>query len=243
MSLGIADHSEAVKLQDTSDRRFFIKQTSDDIPSPDVIRRCLDMHCAELMYSYLWDETLVDCTDFIRGRAPVTLDKMQQIARQRPPAAAFLQQLAEDPDFLVNYERNKGVQQDIDALHRLQLHSLCDMSVAPFLTNAKAAYKEELKGDHRSGSAKWIPICKNYLHEAMQQYFRGERFHGHIINKDSMSRTIKEAGILSRGTTWALKTDGIARKVPCYAMPSAECLRALLIKKKWWQYEDMPEIM
>ncbi len=208
-----------------------------------MVRRCLDMHCAELMYSYLWDESLVDCTDFIRGRAPVTMDKMQQIARQRPPAAAFLQQLAEDPDFLVNYERNKGVQQDLDVLDRLRLRKLFEDSVSPYVANVKAAYKEQLRGDHRAGTAVWIPICKTYFHDAMQHFFRGERFHGHILNKESMSSTIKEAGILSRQTTWALKTDGVNRKVPCYALPSACCLRALLIKKKWWQYEDMPEIM
>ncbi len=234
------NRDNAIKLESKDERRVFYVTCGPAPKNLDILHKlATDNEVADIYYSYLCDEDRIDVSSFRFGQAKNTYAKNQATADQRPPAAAFLQKLVEEPDYLYREE----MRQYNAAEHTAALQLKLKFRPAGMLQHIDPdiALEREINVDARETNALRIytDIKKAHLSERCAWYFKGQQLPGEQKNAKNFEKVFDNLLGKSKTRMWCLApTDEPVRTARCYRLPSVEGLKYLLQRESYWVDED-----
>lgn len=243
------NNDNAIDLKDNSERRVCFmecdtpKYTDQDWVQLHALTH--DQEVAHIFYSFLCDESLVDTSGFIIGRALSTHFKKENIAKQRPIAASMLQRLVEEPDYMKAYAYKTGRYMHLDEsdLDKLVLKHRPDPTMLQHV-DQDSAVTQELQADHRNANVVRLTtdVSKDFFYDMIKSVFGHQTLHGRDKSDDAYNATMRQllkphmADRITVKTRFALDSSG--RVARCYRLPSVEGLRHLLQAANWWAMDD-----
>lgn len=242
------NNDNAIDLKDNSERRVCIMECTTpkytDEQWTALHKLTWDQEVAEIFYSYLCDETLVDTSRFIIGRALSTNFKKQSIAKQRPIAAIMLQRLVEEPDYMKAYALKTGRYMHLDDA---DLDKLLLKHRPPGMldhVDPETAIRNELTEDQRSSTAMRLTtdVSKDFFFEMIKSVFSHQTLHGRDKSDDAYNATMRQLLTPVMRDTITVKIrfplDNSGRVTRGYRLPSVESLKVLLETANWWSTDD-----
>lgn len=248
-NLCMATNTEkAIDLTDNSERRICIMEcvtpNYTDAHWARLHTLTWDQDVADIYYSYLCDESLVDTSKFVKGRALTTNFKKQSIALQRPIAAILLQRICEEPDYMRAYAIKSGryITADDSDLDKLVLKSRPNPCILTHM-EPEAAARHELNEDYRHTDALKLgtDISKDFFFEIIKSVYGHQTLHGREKSDDAYNTAMRQLfKPLMKEITVKIRfcLDNSGRVTRGYRLPSVEGLRYLLEKANWWAMDD-----
>jgi hypothetical protein len=244
------NNDNAIDLKDNSERRVCFMECKTPDYTQDHWNRLhaltWDQEVAEIFYSYLCDETLVDTSGFIIGKALTTHFKKQNIAKQRPIAAIMLQRLVEEPDYMKAYAIRSGryMHMDDSDLDKLVLKHRPTPSMLDHV-DPKTAVTQEINEDRRQSHAMHLntDISKDFFFEMIKSVFSHQTLHGRDKSDDAYNNAMRDLlGPYTTAPTITVKIrfalDNSGRVTRGYRLPSVEGLKHILQTANYWAMDD-----
>jgi hypothetical protein len=243
------NNDNAIDLKDNSERRVCIMECTTPRYSDEqwtaLHKLTWDQEVADIFYSYLCDETLVDTSRFIIGRALSTNFKKQSIAKQRPIAAIMLQRMVEEPDYMKAYALKSGRYMHLDEAEfdKVLLKHRPTPSMLDHV-DPMDAVRQELNEDQRHNTAMRLTtdVSKDFFFEMIRSVFSHQTMHGRDKSDDAYNAAMRQllgpfmTDVITVKIRFPLDSSG--RVTRGYRLPSVEGLKHLLQAANWWSMDD-----
>jgi hypothetical protein len=242
------NNDNAIDLKDNSERRVCFMECGAPKYSEEKWKHLhaltRDEEVAHIFYSYLCDESSVDTSRFVIGKALSTHFKQENIAKQRPIAAIMLQRLVEEPDYMKAYAYKTGRYMHLDdsEMDKLVLKNRPEPTMLQHV-DQDTAVKQELRSDHRSGTVRLTTdVSKDFFYEMIKSVFNHQTLHGRDKSDDAYNATMRQllGPHMTDRITVKIKfpLDNSGRVTRGYRLPSVEGLKYLLQEANWWAMDD-----
>lgn len=241
--LVLSNNMKAVQVPN-EERRFFMLE---------ALRKAYTKNDWSALWALVKDPTFqelffqlllsIDTSCIVKGQAPMTAFKQRIQARQAPETVKFLKDLLDDPSLmqkplreLHNENHQMQLRDEFETRGRFMLRHRPNYESSAFAQQTPEWDDWALSQDLANGSKTKELVPKRHVVHCVMDHFKGESYAK--VTSDDVNSTMESLGL---GKDCATKVPLGSTQKRCYAFPSIEGLRYMLMKQNWLTEEDLPE--